>query len=418
MAKDLTDRTLKSLTTERSLPKARRETPDGKIRGLYFVQQPTGAASWAFRYRFFGSPRKLTIGPYPGIDLKNARDRAGAALVEIAKGIDPTFEKKKARAAARVPTDLAIIDDVVARFIKRYAIEKTRKSSWKETERILQKEIVARWKGRPLASVRRADVHALLDEIFDRGAPIMANRTLAALRRMCAWAVERDIISESPCSGVKAPAAERSRDRILSDEELRLVWRGCDVIGWPFGPIMKLLILTGQRREEVAAMRWSELDLEARIWTLPKERTKNGVEHAVPLSDAAIEIIGALPKVHGLPGFVFTMNGETSVAGFSNAKERIDAYIVGALGEAPARWTLHDLRRTFASGCARLGISLAVIEKILNHTSGSFAGIVGVYQRHSFADEKLAALEAWARFVAELVNGGPAKNIVHMKKRV
>jgi integrase len=419
MAKALTIRALETMKPSA----ARREIPDGYIAGLFFIVQPSGKASWAVRYRVARQTRKLTIGAYPGIDLKAARELARTALVKVAGGEDPAAEKIAARTAARRPADRDLVEKVVPNFIERYSKANTRESSWRETERILGKEIAGPWKGRRLSEITRGDVHELLDGIVDRGSPIAANRTLAALRRMCSWAVGRDIIPKSPCEGVKAPAAERSRDRVLSDDELRAAWKACDMIAWPFGPLFQLLILTGQRRDEVAEMRWSEIDLDARTWTLPKERVKNNVEHVVPLSDAAVAILASLPRIKGKSDFVFTTTGDAPVAGFSRAKERVDAYFAEARGKAadgretPARWTLHDLRRTFASGCAKLGIGLAVIEKILNHTSGSFRGVAGVYQRHSFADEKRAALEAWGRFVETTVAGKSKVNVVAIRAR-
>ena len=202
-------------------------------------------------------------------------------------------------------------------------------------------------------------------------------------------------------------SAERSRDRILSDFELALVWQACERIGYPFGPLFKLLIITGQRREEVGGLRWSEIDFGRQIWTLPKERTKNGREHVVALSPAACDLLARLPRIadaHRSSTFVFTTNGATAVSGFSKAKRVIDLSITKQAGVALPPWTLHDLRRTFASGCARLGINLPVIEKILNHVSGSFRGIVGVYQRHSFEHERREALVRWSQHVMSLNN--------------
>ena len=420
MAKDLSSITLTALLKKPPVG-GRRETPDGKIRGLYFVQQSTGAASWAFRYRSAGRPRKLTIGPYPKIDMKSARDLASEAAVSVAKGGDPAADKKAARVVARFPADRELVEKVAATFIERHARKNTREASWRETERLLNKEVVARWKGRTLGAIRRPDVHDLLDNIVDRGAPIVANRTLAALRRMCSWAVERGLIDSSPCENVKAPAAERSRDRVLSDAEIALLWRAAGDIHWPFGPIVRMLLLTGQRREEVAAMRWSEVSVETRTWTIPKERAKNGVEHTVPLSTAALAILEALPRIKGRNDFVFSVTGTTRVSGFARAKTRLDRAISArARGTQPVNddhppispWTFHDLRRTMASGMARLGIALPVIEKILNHVSGSFGGIVGVYQRHSFADEKRAALETWGQFIEALVSEKTEDNVV------
>jgi integrase len=195
---------------------------------------------------------------------------------------------------------------------------------------------------------------------------------------------------------------------VLTDDELKALWKAAGELGWPFGDIVRLLILTGQRRDEVGEMGWPELALEQRLWTLPRGRVKNDNGHEVPLSAPAIEVIEKLPRVKGCP-FVFSTTGETPVSGWGKGKDRLDE----AAGFDD--WRLHDLRRTVASGMARLGIALPVIEKVLNHSSGSFRGIVGVYQRHSFADEKRAALEAWGRFVEQLVSGTPP-NVIPLRE--
>jgi integrase len=190
---------------------------------------------------------------------------------------------------------------------------------------------------------------------------------------------------------------------VLTDAELLWFWQACQDIGYPFGPLAMLLLLTGQRRNEVAGMAWAELDIEKREWRIPGQRTKNGEPHIVPLSEAALTIIEGLPNIKNDKGYLFTTTCETSVSGFSRAKAAIDSVMRVKAGDAAIdRWTFHDLRRTAASGMARLGTVLPVIEKVLNHSSGSFAGIVGIYQRHSFADEKRNALEAWAKFVVSL----------------
>jgi len=410
MAKALTVRTIDTLAT----PEARREVPDGLLRGLYLVLQPSGARSWAVRYRnAAGTPRKHTLGTYPAIDLRSARELAQQALIEVAKGSDPAADRKAARTGAKVPTDRDLVEKVADQFIERYAKANTK--SWPEAKRILDREVVAVWRGRHLAAIGRADVHELLDGVVDRGSPVMANRVLAAVRKMCSWSVDRGIITASPCTGIKAPTAERSRDRVLSDDELRGVWTACDAIGWPFRDLVRLLLLTGQRRDEVGRMRWSELDLDGKTWTLPRERAKNGVAHAVPLSEPVLAILAALPRIVPAKGedYVFTVTGKTAVSGFSNAKERIDAL----LGPDVPAWVFHDLRRTCATGLARLGTALPVVERVLNHVSGSFGGIVGVYQKHGFADEKRHALTAWAAFVERLVSTEAGANVVEMKVR-
>jgi integrase len=226
------------------------------------------------------------------------------------------------------------------------------------------------------------------------------------------------VIQVSPCTLVSPPAPERSRDRVLDDHELRMVWRAADAEGWPFGPLIKLLLLTGQRVSEVGEMRWDEINKDQRLWTLPAERVKNGLRHEVPLSDPALAIIGTLPHIKTTKGYVFTTRRDAAVSGFSRTKDNLDATIAGGLPDGaspPDHWTFHDLRRTVASGMARLGIQLQVIEKILNHRSGSFRGIVGVYQRHSYSDEKRKALEVWAAFVQTVVAGRSPANVVRLK---
>ncbi|MDQ0395198.1 tyrosine-type recombinase/integrase [Labrys monachus] len=418
---------------------ARREIPDGKVRGLYLVVQPARPdgerrLSWAFRYRINGKPAKFTIGPYlgDGLGLAEARKKAERLRAQVADGVDPASEKKETRKAAEEAgrAERDTVEKIASSFIDRYAKPNTRESSWREYERILNREVVPLWKKRSVQDIAKRDVIDLLDGIVDRGAPVQANRVLAVVRKLFNWCVERGILQISPCAGLKAPTGETSRDRVLSDIELRLVWNAAEGQGWPFGPLAQLLLLTGQRREEVAGMQWSEVDLDKALWTIPKERAKNGVAHEVPLSAPAVEILRKLPKISGKKGavYVFTTTGETPVSGYAKAKRSLDKSILEALrrsaadagGNAdkigePERWTFHDLRRTMASGMARLGINLPVIEKILNHVSGSFGGIVGVYQRHSFSDEKRAALETWGRFVAQLVADTPTANVVPIR---
>jgi integrase len=377
----------------------RTELHDGH--GLYLVIQPSGAKSWAYRYRVGGKSRKYTLGSFPGIDVGEARKLASTASVQVQRGGDPAIEKRRAIAA----------DDsfeVVARlFIERYARPKNR--SWKQTAARLglaQGEgdklvltnagAIAAWGDRKIGDIKQADVIRLLDNIVDRGSPISANRTLAAIRKLFNWAEGRYGLDRNPCFRVEGPGTEMARDRVLTDKELKAVWRATVKLGGSFGAVVQLLMLTGQRRSEVAWMEWRELDLAGRLWKLPRGRVKNDSGHEVPLSAQTLKVIAAVPRIHGQQ-LLFSSNGITAVSGFSDAKKGLNE------GTGFEDWTLHDLRRTMASGMARLGVNLPVIEKILNHSSGSFRGVVGVYQRHSFADEKRAALDLWGAHVARLV---------------
>jgi integrase len=411
---------------QRPDPGKRLEVPDGKVGGLYLVVQPSGAKSWALRYRVAGSPKKFTIGPYPAIGLAAARKRAQKALAEVVDGNDPSAQKKAAREAQKASNSTADrVESVVDAYVKDY-LAKNAKPSWaKEAERLLRVEVLPKFGKKRLGDLTDDDVHKLLKEIAQR-APITANRTFAVFRKLCHWAMSRDggrLIRTSPCDGIETPTPERTRDRVLDDAEIKLAWEAFELVGWPFGPIGKLLLLTGARRDEVASMEWRELDLETRVWRLPKERTKNKRAHEIPLPAEAVEILKGLPRVEpkrapdgkARPALVFSTTGSTSVSGFSRAKATIDAAMVERLQEeAKARgddpeeikapdWVIHDLRRTAATNLQKLGVRLEVTEAVLNHVSGSRAGIVGIYQRHDFAAEKRDALDKWAARLAAIV---------------
>jgi integrase len=246
---------------------------------------------------------------------------------------------------------------------------------------------------------------------------VTANRVRAYLNTFLNWCVERDVIDASPAQGVKPVAKEKSRDRVLSDDETRWFWKACDDLGFPWGPLGQTLLLTGQRLGEVAGM--TDAEISGDTWQMAPARTKNGRAHAVPLSGAVSAVLGAVERVKGKPAYVFTTTGESPVSGFHKGRnhiaERMAEIAAEERGEAVEirRWTFHDLRRTAATGMARLGIPVRVTEAILNHTSGTAAGIVSVYQRHDYADEKRAALDAWARLVADLVDGTP-DNVVRI----
>ena len=304
---------------------------------------------------------------------------------QIAEGRDPGHERQEARADT--------VESVAAQFIERYSRRHNRPRTVATNEAMLRRHVLPRWRGRTVHDIKRRDVVDLVDSVA-REHPIAANRVLAVVSKMFNWALECDIIETSPCAGVRRPSAERSRERVLDDDELRRVWHGAVALGFPWGPITQLLILTGQRRDEVAMMRWSEVDLDKRLWTLPGERVKNGRVHTVPLERCGHGCAGVRPARRRLR----LRDPAGKHPSHSHGKAKLDK----AVGDV-APWRFHDLRRTVASGLARLGVNLPVIEKILNHTSGSFAGVVGVYQRHDFADEKRKALEAWAQHVDGLV---------------
>jgi integrase len=261
----------------------------------------------------------------------------------------------------------------------------------------------------------KRDVIALVDKKVAAGAEVQANHILARLRTLFGWTVEKDRIASNPCNGLRPPTKEKARDRVLTDEEIRIFWAATDEIGWPFGPLFKLLLLTAQRRDEVATMEWSEINLDTDLWSIPRQKAKNDLGHDVQLSRKAVAILRALPRIEG--GLVFSTNGRTPVSGFSRAKERLDAMMAKAAGREIGPWILHDLRRTAATGMAGLRILPHVVDRILNHTSGTIRGVAKVYNRFEYADERRKALEAWGHAVDAIVGDSAASsNVVSIRE--
>ena len=412
----------------------RTELPDRGCRGLYLVIQPGGAKSWAVRYRYKGKPRKLTLGPAlvlergeaepahdPTIDgsvtLAAARMLASDALRKVVQGADPAEQKQREKAdtealQAKLAGDT--VENLKIQFIERYAKRQNR--SWKQTEWIFDKLVLPAWKGRTVHDITKRDVIDLIEGI-EQDRPILANRVLAAVRKWFNWLAARDVVKASPCTGVVPPAKEKARDRRLTDDEIRALWAACGKgepdgggIGEPFGSFVKLLLLTGQRRSEVAGMRWSELDLDKRLWMIPAERSKNKRAHAVPLARQAVAIIEGVKRI-AKSDHVFTTTGDSGLGGFSRAKERLDQRMKPATA-----WTFHDLRRSAATGMADMGIPPHIVEAVLNHISGAKAGVAGIYNRAAYAAEKADALQRWADHVDGLVTTSKPAKVVPIRR--
>lgn len=444
MAKALTAASLLKLKAD---PSKRREIADGILTGLYFVIQPTGRKSWAVRYRASGIPKKVTLGnslfgddaDAAGEELTRIRREAAHILERVRRGEDPGAEKQAAKREVK-DEDRDKFQTVVERYLKEYAskrrgeTEKARllgvrlqDGEWKANP----ERAVGLWGDKPIQDITRRDIREHLEKLAAT-APIGANRTFAELRKFFNWTVGKDILTASPMTDLQAPSEENnSRNRILtrrkevpgsSDNELRWLWHACKAYDGaagrgPFGPFLQLLVMTGQRRSEVAEMTWGEIDMDAAEWTIPAARSKNGEPHVVPLSKQALAILRAVPRIKSKAGYVFTTDGESPISGFSRMKLRIDNLMAKSAGETKiADWTLHDIRRTVAAGMQRLGVRMEVTEKVLNHKSGSFRGIAAIYQVDDYADEKRAALEVWGRFVIELVEGKSAQNVVPFKQ--
>jgi integrase len=402
--------TAKSVAKAKPPEHGRVEYWDAALPGFGLRVTAKGTKSWTVLYRASGQLRRMTLGHYPALPLAAARDRARQALREVEKGNDPATAKAEEEQRREEDLFQSILDE----FVERHA--KPNNRGWARQDRDLRREFLPHWRNRPIGSIQRREILKLLDKIADRSSPRRANRYLALLKKLFAWCVERGYIEASPASGIKPPGKEISRDRVLSDDELRLVWQCCEKAGWPFGDLFRLLILTAQRLGEVSAMRWQDVDLARATWTVPADIAKNGVANEVPISLAALTILSGSPS-RGGNGYIFpALNGSgRPVSGFSKAKARLDKAIEAELagdrdtGPVPS-WRLHDLRRSAASGMAQLGVTPHVIEKVLNHISGSLAGVAGIYNRFGYAPEKRQALETWAAHVQRVINP-PSANI-------
>jgi integrase len=391
-----------------STGKVRSEYPDAACPGLHLIVQPSGSRSWAFRYRRRTDRKsvKLTIGKAGegGLSLAAARHAAAAARHRLDQGVAPVTPVTGETGGGGDK-----IETAVAAFLELHARRKTRPSTAWATERAFNRIVLPAWRGRTVDSIRKRDVIELIEGVAASGRGYLANRTLGTLSKFFNWLVGRDVLAFSPVTGVEKPHEEEVRERTLTDAELRALWLACEDDD-PFGQALRVLMLTGARRNEVSQMRWSEVD-EDGTWTLPRERSKNRRPHKISLPSHARAIIAAIPHVADCD-FVFTADGKGPVTGWDKAKDRIST----AAGIAADSWRLHDLRRTCASGMQRLGVSVPVIEKTLNHVSGTFRGIVGVYQQHDYADEIRIALQKWADRVEEIIGGKPA-TVVALRRR-
>jgi len=395
-------RSLTDITIANLRPRAAPyEVPDPGARGLRVVVYPTGRKSFIVRYRnAAGRTRKLTLAA--GVTLAAARKLAGEAMFEVAQDKDPATTKQAARHGARSRAD-DTVERLAADFIELHAKVKTRENSWRATAGIFRNIVLPAWGKRSVHEIRRRDVISLLEEVAtDR--PIMANRTKAAMSRFFRWLADRDVIEASPCIGIAAPAQEQVGERVLDDAELVRLWRATEAVGGREGACYRLLMLTALRRSEAAKLPRAEVGGNDMV-AIGAARMKGKKAHTLPLSTQAAAVIAAQPR-----GGEYVW-GDSPVDHFDRIKRELDVH----MGATP-KWKTHDIRRSVASGMARIGIDVPVIEKILAHRTGTFAGVVGVYQRHSFFPEMAAALQRWGDHIEQLVTGKSAE-VVKLPRR-
>ena len=366
---------------------------DDGLSGFGLRVRDGGKRTWIAQYRVGTKQRRVTLGTVENLDAPAARQRAKDVLSKVHLGGDPQTEKAERRAQASVT-----LGAMVERYLVERAEKRLKPRSFEEVERHLTKH----WSplaDLPIRNVARSDVAAQLGRIARDNGPFASNRARAALSALFSWAIGEGLADANPVIGTNKATDEVSRDHVLTDPELSLVWRLAG--NGDYGAILRLLILTGQRREEVGGMLWSEIDTEDALWRIGADRTKNGLAHDMPLSAPALAVLKGLERRKGRD-FVFGV-GDGTFQGWSNAKTALDGRASAALGRTIAPWRLHDIRRTVATRLAGLGVLPHVIEAVLNHISGHKAGVAGVYNRASYATEKRAALDLWAGHVTALI---------------
>jgi integrase len=426
------------------------EVADAGCPGLRLAIQTSGVKSWVMRFRSpverdhtgKGKARKLTLGPLAtkgedcvgvpriGVPLSVADARALATDVirKIRQGIDPAQERRAEKLTRTVRSNL--IEDVFAEFMAKHVRKRNgepiRETTRRETGRLLglipdsddlsrwtlrtpKSGVLAHWGGRDVAGIVKRDVLDLLDSIVEDGSPVAANRVLSALKTAFAWSVKRDILPASPCDHVDDPAPETSVERDLSGAELAALWRAAERTGYPYGKMVQLLLLSGQRRDEVREAPRNEFDLAGRTWRLPGARTKNGREHLVPLSTAALALVEGLPKIKSKGGWLFTTDGDVPVSNLSKRKRRFDTLMLEELRKIDPEdsllrpWRLHDLRHSLKTWMQRVRVPKDVRNAVQNHYDGDMDELYGHY---SFEKEKRDALEKWAQHIAEITSVG------------
>ena len=414
---------------ERQLIVTQRDYWDSTVPGFGLRVSSTGTKTWVMFSRVAKDGRQVlkrfSLGRYAeregdgGLTLAEARRKAGEYKDAIARNEDPGYTKETAKDEA-IRRSGHTFGKVAEEFLRvHHPVNKKalRPSSLRRYKLVLLGPDLAHWRDRPIASITRQDVLHALRSMQARGSGVSCNRALAAIRVLMHWCIQRNMIETAPTDHVKPIAPEISRDRHLNGDvehnrpsELALMWRACTEIFGPFGAIPKLLLLTGQRRDEITGMKHSELiDLDGKNprWSLSPERTKNGKRHLIPLSPTAVKVIKGMTRKAG-SDYVFTTTATTAFSGFSNLKEKIDRKIEELKKDHPAKyarqfteeWTFHDLRRTCKTAWADLGFPSDVRDALLNHAK---PGMDRVYDHSQRAVEKRAALLKWEKYIVALV---------------
>lgn len=407
---------------------------DETLAGFGLKVTPKGRKSYVFQYRIAEpgraartAARRYTIGTHGKLTPDQARSRAKELAALVERGIDPREQereqrerkaqsKRAAAEQARQEQELAF-DHMAALWLSDYELVQGRRPSSIAMARLVVKNHLQPALGAlPLPRIERSHLQALIDAIPPEQ-KAMRRSVFAYASVFFSWAMKRGDVPDNPLRTMQKPPPPNPRERVLTDTELARVWHAAEVLHNPFRAFFRLLILTGQRRSEVAGIAWDELDCNSATWSIPSHRAKNRTTHIVPLSPLAIAELDILAGGISWPetGLALTTTGRTPVSGISKARRRLDVAITNGTESLPP-WRIHDLRRTLATGLQRLGVRFEVTEAILNHVSGARSGVAGIYQRYSWQDEKRVALNAWARHLETIINPDGRSNVVMLHR--
>lgn len=380
---------------------------DTKLSGFGVKVSAGGKRSYVYQFRLGGrkgTARRITLGEHGNpLNATEARKRAESFALLVSQGIDPVAAAAEAK---RLTVDLAF-----PAYADKF-IESCEGDGWRKlVSGTLKKHVVPHLKKKSLPQIRKSDITDVLDRLPAKQAALKRN-TFAVLRRLFSWAVGRGDLERSPFDGMEAPPPVPARDRVLTDDEIATIWIASEKAGSLFGPIVRLLMATGQRREEVTQMDWSEVKRSEALWQLPRERAKNNVAHVVPLNRLAIEVLDRMARGEKWPrsGAVFMTSGKGPFTAHARGKNRLDEQAAVLAGKPLAKWRLHDLRRTMATNFQRLGVRFEVTESALNHVGVSRVGVAAVYQRHDWLEEKVEAFAAWGKHIEAVLEKASKAN--------
>lgn len=416
MQKNLTD-----IVIKRTKPPVTGHTEiwDTDVRGLGVRISAKGSRTYFIMYRIGEGEarrqRRMSIGEVTDIGLDDARDKARDVKRAVKKGVDPQVKMEPPAPPKRVT-----VRDAFEQYMALHVKPNLGARTGAGLRGMFDVDVLPHVGNRPIDEIKKIDVVALHNAVVARGAPVGANRLHASLRAFFNWTVTNGILDDSPAAGTKPPTKEIERERALTEDEIGWFWKATEKMG-PFGDLFRLLLVTAQRRDEVREMRRPEVDIDKRTWTIPAARAKNGKKHEVALSDLAVAI---LERRKGAEDLIFASErarprnrGNTAISGLSRAKRRLDAAMAEAAGSAVEPFTLHDLRRTAATQMAELGIAPHVVDKLLNHQSGTIKGVAAIYNRHEYRSEQREALLKWARRLSAIVGVGDDAVVVNLPGR-